>query len=76
MVKSVCMKSFSRSMFLFVQDSLEFSFKSTSQSNISIAGVNVNEGEIKSYKIKNSQHVHACSVSLITSIRCITGIET
>ena len=46
MVKSVCMKSYSCSMFLFLWDSLEFSFKSTSPSNISITDENVNEGEI------------------------------
>ena len=44
MVKSVCMKNYSCSMFLLVSDSLEFSFKSTNPSNISITDVNVTTG--------------------------------
>ena len=44
MVKSVCTKKYSCSMLLLISDSLEFSFKSTNPSNISIIDVNVTTG--------------------------------
>ena len=51
MVKSVCMKSYLCSVFLFLEDSLEFIFKRTSSSNISITDVNVHEGKIDFQKV-------------------------
>ena len=46
MVISVFMRNNFSSMFCFLRDYLEFSFKSSNPSNISIIDVNVNEEEI------------------------------
>ena len=43
MIKSVYMENYSYSEFMVLYDCLEFSFKSTIPSNISIIDVNVNE---------------------------------